>query len=150
LRRFLIPIALVLLAAGCGDSKTVAGTPSLTHADYVRQGDAACQRAEAALASLPQPAGVSQLRAYARQAADIVGEERQALKALRAPGGDRPEADELAAAMDAVVDVAQGLVVVAGAGDARQIEAYIGQHRAADTRAKELARQLGMTTCARA
>ena len=142
-------IALVLLAAGCGDAKKTAGTPPLSHADYVRQADAACQRAEAALASLPQPAGLAQLPSYAKQAADIVGDERQALKGLRAPDGDRPKADELAAAMDAVADVAQGLIVVAGGGDAKEVEAYIAQHRAADTRAKQLAKELGMTICAR-
>jgi hypothetical protein len=143
-------IAVVLLAAGCGDSKKAAGTTSaLSHADYVRQADAACQRAEAALASLPQPAAVAQLPSYAQQAADIVAAEREQLQALRAPDGDRTKADQLGAAMDAVVEVAQGLIVVAGGGDTKEIEAYIAQHRAADTRAKQLAAELGMTVCAK-
>jgi len=150
LRRFLMLTALVVLAAGCGDSKKAAGTqPSLSHAAYVQQADAACQRADAALASLPQPTAVAQLPSYAKQAADIVADEREQLHALRAPDGDRQKADELSAAMDAVVDVAQGLIVVAGNGDAKEIEAYIAQHRAADTRAKQLAKDLGMTVCAK-
>ena len=148
MRRFATLIALVLLAAGCGDSKKPADALQPSHADYVRQADAACQRADAALASLAQPAGVTQLPSYARQAADIVATERQELKALKAPEGDRAKADRLAAAMDEVVDVAQGLVAVAGGGDTKEIEAYVAQHRSADAKAKQLAKELGMTICA--
>ena len=148
MRLLIIPIALALLAAGCGDSKKPADAPQPSHADYVRQADAACQRADAALASLTQPAGVTQLPSYARQAADIVATERQELKALRVPDADRAKADELGAAMDDVVDVADGLVSVAGGGDAKEIEAYVAQHRSADAKAKQVANELGMTICA--
>jgi hypothetical protein len=148
LRLLISLIAVVLLAAGCGDSKKPADAPQPSHADYVRQADAACQRADAALASLTQPAGVAQLPSYARQAADIVAAERQELQALKVPDGDRAKADALAAAMDAVVDAAQGLVQVAGGGDAKEIEAYVAQHRSADAKAKQLANELGMTICA--
>src|SRR5262245_58923670 len=141
-------IAVVLLAAGCGDYKKAGTQPSLRHAEYVQQANAACQRADAALASLAQPTAVAQMPTYAKQAADLVADEREQLRALRAPDVDRTKADELSAAMDAVVDVAQGLIVVAGDGDAKQIEAYIAQHRAADTRAMQLATELGMTLCA--
>jgi hypothetical protein len=143
-------IALAPLAAGCGDSKKVAAPQTLTHAEYVRQADAACRRADLALASLQQPTAVAQLPSYAKQAADIVADERAQLQALRFPGADRDKAEQLSAAMDAVVDVAQGLIVVAGAGDTKAIESYVAQHRAADTRAKQLAKELGMTTCASA
>ena len=142
-------IALVPLAAGCGDAKKAAAPPTLSHAEYVRQADAACRRADAALATLQQPTAVAQLPSYAKRAADIVADERAQLQALRAPSADRDRAEQLSAAMDAVVDVARGLIVVAGGGDAKQIEAYVAQHRAADTRAKQLAKDLGMTTCAR-
>ena len=143
-------IVLVPLAAGCGDTKKAAAPPTLTHAEYVRQADAACRRADAALASLQQPTAVAQVPSYAKQAADIVTDERAELEGLRAPAADREKADQLSAAMDAVVDVAQGLIVVAGGGDSKAIEAYVAQHRAADTRARQLAKELGMTTCAAA
>jgi hypothetical protein len=143
-------IALVPLAAGCGDAKKAAAPPTLTHPEYVAQADAACRRADASLASLPQPTGVAQLPSYAKQAADIVADERAQLHALRAPAADQEKVAQLSAAMDAVVDVAQGLIVVAGGGDRTQIEAYVAQHRAADTRARQLAKELGLTACARA
>src|SRR5689334_1703787 len=141
-------IALVLLAAGCGDAKKAADPRQPSHAAYVRQADEACQRADAALASLAQPSGVAQLPAYARQAADIVTTERKELQALQVPSGDRAKADALGAAMDDVVDVAQGLVEVAGGGDTSEIAAYVARHRSADAKAKQLAKELGMTTCA--
>jgi hypothetical protein len=142
-------LAAVAVLAGCGDSKKPAAGPQLSHADYVRQADAACQRADAALASLPQPTGMAQLPSYAKQASDIVAAERQELTALPAPEADRATAAELAAAMDEVAKVAEGLIAVAGNGSAQEVEAYVSQHRTADARAKQLARQLGMTICAK-
>src|SRR3954471_12789392 len=120
-------LAAVALLAACGDSKKPAAGPQLSHADYVRQADAACQRADAALASLPQPAGVAQLPSYAKQASDIVAAERQETRApdcvarggeerraLHPPAADRARADELGAAMDEVAKAAEGLIAVAG------------------------------------
>jgi hypothetical protein len=115
----------------------------------VRQADAACQRADAALASLPQPAGMAQLPSYAKQAADIVAAERQELQALQPPDADRAKAGELGSAMDDVAKAAEGLIAVAGDGNVQDIEAYVSRNRGADAKAKQLAKELGMTICAK-
>jgi hypothetical protein len=142
-------LAAVALLAACGDSKKPAAGPQLSHADYVRQADAACQRADAALASLPQPAGMAQLPSYAKQAADIVAAERQELQALQPPDADRAKAGELGSAMDDVAKAAEGLIAVAGDGNVQDIEAYVSRNRGADAKAKQLAKELGMTICAK-
>jgi|SRR4051794_261475 len=142
-------LAAVALLAACGDSKKPAAGPQLSHADYVRQADAACQRADAALASLAQPAGIAQLPSYAKQASDIVAAEREALQALQAPAADRATAGQLAAAMDEVAKAAEGLIAIAGGGNAQDIEAYVSRNRGIDAKAQQLAHELGMTVCAR-
>jgi hypothetical protein len=150
LRRSIILVSLVLLIAGCGDSKKASSGEGLTHAGYVQQADAVCQRADDAIAKLRQPTGVADLPAYAKDAAAIVATERDDLKALKAAPGDEVLVKELGSALDDVVRVANGLVKVAGGGNAAAINDFVQQNRAADERAKDLAKQLGSKVCAAA
>ncbi len=76
-----------------------------------------------------QPAGVAHLPSYAKQAAAIVAAEREELKALQPPDADRAKAGELGAAMDEVAKAAEGLIAVAGDGNAQDIEAYVSRNR---------------------
>jgi hypothetical protein len=147
LRRSIILVPLLLLAAGCGDSGKPSSGPGPTHASYVQQADAVCQKADDAIAKLGQPKVISDLPAYAKGAADIVSRERDDLKALQAASGDEVLVKDLGSALDDVVRVANGLVKVAGGGDPAAINDYVKQNRAADTRAKALAKQLGMKVC---
>jgi hypothetical protein len=148
LRRSIILVPLILLAAGCGDSKKPSSGQGLTHASYVQQADAVCQKADDAIAKLGQPSGVADLPAYAKNAAALVLRERDDLKALQAAPGDEVLVKDLGTALDDVVRVANGLVQVAAGGDPAAINDYVKQNRAADQRAKGLAKQLGMKVCA--
>ena len=138
---------LVLLAVGCGDSKKQPSS-GLSHAAYVQQADAVCRKADDALAALGQPKGLADLPAYAKSAAAIVSQERDDLKTLAAAPGDEVLAKDLGTALDDVARVANGLVKVVAGGDPAAINDYVEQNRAADERAKALAKQLGMTACA--
>ncbi len=149
MRRLIILVPLVLLAAGCGDSKkTPSAGQALTRASFVQQADAVCQKADDAVKELGQPNGLADLPAYAKKAAAIVGRERDDLKALPAPVGDEVLVKELRTTLDDVVRVANGLVKVAAGGDPAAINDYVKQNRAADVRAKALAKQLGTRVCA--
>jgi hypothetical protein len=148
LRRSIILVPLILLAAGCGDSKKPSAAEQVTRAAYAQHADAACQKAEDALQALGQPSGVNDLPAYAKRAAAIITKERDDLKALKPASGDEQRVKELGATLDAVVRVANGLVSVAKTGDVAALEDYVTQNGAADQKAKKLAKELGMTVCA--
>jgi hypothetical protein len=148
LRRSTILVLLIPLAAGCGDSEKQSPAQANSRAAYARQADDVCRQADAALTSLKQPSGVTELPAYARRAAAIVSSERDHLKALKAPPGDAGRVKDLGEALDAVVRVANGLVDVAATGDPSALTDYVNQNGAADRKAKKLAGELGMKVCA--
>ena len=139
---------LILLAAGCGDSSKPSSGQDLTHAGYVQEADAVCQKADDAIAKLGQPKTVSDLPAYAKDAAAIVSRERDDLKALNAAPADEVLVKDLGTALDDVVRVANGLEKVTAAGDPSAINDFVRQNGAANSRAKALAKQLGMKVCA--
>ena len=140
---------LVLLAVGCGDSgkKPPAGrAPS--RAAFVEQADAVCQKADDAIADLGQPSGIADLPTYAKKAAAFVSRERDDLKALGTAPGDEVLVKGFGEALDDVVRVANGLAKVAAGGDPAAINDFVKQNGAADERAKDLAKQLGLKICA--
>ncbi len=141
---------LILLIAGCGDSKKPSPDEQVTRAAYAQQADAVCEKAEDDLEQLGQPDGLNDLPAYAKQAAAIVTQERDDLKALPAPPGDEDRVKEFNAALDAVARVARGLEKVAASGDPAAIDDFVKQNGAADRKAKALAKDLGMQICAAA
>jgi hypothetical protein len=147
LRRSIILVPLILLIAGCGDSKKPSPDEQVTRAAYAQQADAVCQKAEDALEALGQPDGLNDLPAYAKQAAAIVMQERDDLKALQAPPGDEDRVEELNETLDAVVRVAKGLENVAASRDPAAIDDFVKQNGAVDQKAKKLARDLGMQVC---
>jgi hypothetical protein len=148
LRRSIILLPLILLAAGCGDAKKPSSGQELTHAGYVQQADAVCQKADDAIAKLAQPKAIADVPAYARDAAAIVSRERDDLKALNAAPGDEVLVKELGTALDDVVRVAKALEKVAAGGDPSAINDFVKQNGAANERAKALAKQLGTKVCA--
>ncbi len=138
---------LVLLIAGCGDSKKPSPDEQVSRAAYAQQADAVCQQADGALQALGQPDGLNDLSAYAKRAAEIVTQERDDLKALQAPAGDEDRVKELNETLDAVVRVAKGLVKVAASGEPAAIDDFVKQNGAVDQKAKKLAKKLGMQVC---
>ena len=137
---------LTLVAAGCGDAKKPSGQ-DLTHAGYVLRADAVCQKADEAIAKLGQPKTIPDLPAYAKDAAAIVSRERDDLKALNAAPGDEVLVQDLGTALDDAVTVAKALEKVAADGDPAAINDFVKQNGAANSRAKALAKQLGMKVC---
>ncbi len=91
--------------------------------------------------ALGQPDGLNDLPAYAKQAAAIVSQERDDLKALQAPPGDEDRVEELNETLDAVVRVAKGLEKVAASGDPAAIDDFVKQNGAVDQKAKKLAQR---------
>jgi hypothetical protein len=148
LRRSIILVPLILLAAGCGGSGKPSAAEQVTRAAYAQQADAVCQKADDALRELGEPDGLSRLPAYARRAAKIVAQERDELKALKPAAGDEERAKELGTTLDAVVRVANGLEAVAKSADVAALDDYVKQNGAADQKVKNLAKELGMTVCA--
>ena len=138
---------LILLIAGCGDSKKSSPDEQVTRAAYAQQADVVCQKAEDALEALGQPDGLNDLPAYATQAAAIVTQERDDLEALQPPVGDEDRVNELNETLDAIVRVAKGLEKVAASGDPAAIDDFVKQNGAADQKAKTLAKDLGMQVC---
>ena len=142
-------MSLVLLAAGCGDSEeAVAGAGTRPTPPTCSRPTPSARRPTTPSPSSDSPSGVGDLPAYAKQAAAIVSQERDDLKALQAAPGDEVLVRELGSALDDVVRVANGLVKVAAGGNAAAINDFVKQNGAADERAKALAKQLGMKVCA--
>jgi hypothetical protein len=144
--RSLLITLLLPLAVACGDS----GPKRLDNAAFVAQADAICKAGDATIAALPRPVVATDIAAYAAPAAAAVRAEYEALKALVPPADVQDKTDALLVEVGKVVEVADGLVVVARTNDAAKITAYIEANRAVDTKANELARALGMKECGRA
>lgn len=138
---------LILLIAGCGDSKKPSPDEQVSRAAYAQQADAVCRKAEDALQALGQPDGLIDLPAYAKRAAAIVTQERDDLNALQAPPGDGDRVKELNETLDAIVRVAKGLEKVAASGEPAAIDDFVKQNGAVDQKAKKLAKELGMQVC---
>ena len=96
----------------------------------MQQADAVCQKADDAIAKLGQPKAITDLPAYAKDAAAIVVARARRPEGAEGRPGRRGAGEGVSAsALDDVVRVANGLVKVAAGGDPAAINDFVKQNR---------------------
>jgi hypothetical protein len=143
MRRVLLALAVVGLAAGCGG-----GSGRLSKEEYVKQADAICTKYNAKLKALPRPTGISALPAYVDRALPLARKGDDELRALEPPKDEEQTAKEWLDQNDSVVGSMERLRDAAKKGDRAGIQTALNEATSANQSANRLARQLGLTVCA--
>ena len=153
MRRLIVVLAFLALAAGCGKS-------GVTKKGYAKKANAICARYTKKVNALQlgAPTKREMLRLLGRTV-QLVRRENAALRGLQAPSAERKDVSAMLGARDALADVfAQNENAIAdyalsaatgggGAAKARaRLQALLGPPQA---RAKRLTEKLGLGTCAR-
>jgi hypothetical protein len=144
LRRFAISaLALVLLAAaGCG------GGGRLTRAEYAKKADAICVKYNGKINALDRPKNEAELVGYVDKAVPLVKDASGELADLKPPQDEQHTADAWNKANADVAVALQHLREGAKAKDQAKMQAALKDGNTANSRANNLARTLGMTSCA--
>jgi len=152
-------VAAILIASGCGDSSSApvtgasgasgpSGSSALTKAEYIKQADAICAEASAAIDSLSGAAATGDESLQASQELEITRSEVQSLQTLTPPDEDRSTLNDFLAALKDEVDALTSLnSAVAAGGDTSAADSELANARA---NAEQAATDYGMKDCGNA
>ncbi|MDQ2984477.1 MAG: hypothetical protein M3R70_11255 [Actinomycetota bacterium] len=152
MRRVVVPLAALVLVAGCGKS-------SVTKQEYAKQANAVCARYAARIAGLPQasPATLQSTTDLIRRTAALVRKENAALRRLESPTRQRKAVRAMLVARDRLIDLFErnaGEIARAsteGAGEPTHASRLARLQRVLgppSARAARLATKLALTVCA--
>jgi hypothetical protein len=141
-RRTLPLLLAATLLAACG------GGGRLSRAEYAKRADAICAGYKRKIEALPQPRSLAQLQALTAKAVPITRQTAEKLRDLKPPKDEQKTADawndsngEILTAMVRIRDAAKK-------NDRSAITSALRDANNANRRSNDLARTLGMKTCA--
>jgi hypothetical protein len=135
-------LAVVVLVAGCG------GKARLTRHEFARQADAICAKYNKKLRGLPQPRTLAQLNTFAAKAVPLVRQAAGELHALKPPNDEQRVADAWNKANGDVVTAMEHVRAAVKKTDRTAVTKALAEGNRANDHSNQLARALGMTTCA--
>ena len=143
MRRALLALLVVLLAAGCGG-----GSGRLSKAEYAKRADAICTKYNAKIRALGRPTAISGLPAYVDKALPLARKGDDELRSLKPPKDEEQKAKEWLDQNDSVVGSMERLRDAAKKGDRAGIQTALNEASSANRTANGLARRLGLRVCA--
>jgi hypothetical protein len=134
----------VLLAAGCGGGGS---GERLTRADYASKADAICGKYNQQTKALANPTNLSDLADVADKTLPILDNALNDLHDLRPPASEQATADEWLAAVEKLKGDLKEIRDKANDNDMKGVQGVVPKATEHNSRANELATQLGMTVC---
>jgi hypothetical protein len=135
----------VLFAAGCGGGG--GGGERLTRADYASQADAICGKYNQQTKALANPTSLSDLADVADKTLPILDNALNDLHDLRPPANEQATADEWLAEVEKLKGDLKEIRDKANDNDTKGVQAVVPKATEHNSRANQLATQLGMTVC---
>jgi hypothetical protein len=142
MRRGLLALVAVLLAAGCGSSSR------LSPEEYSKRADAICTKYNAKIKALGQPGSIRALPGYVDRALPIARKGTDELRGLKPPKDEEKTAKEWLDQNDSVVAAMERLRDAAKHADRTGVQAALTDASSANRAANGFARQLGLRVCA--
>jgi hypothetical protein len=144
-RRLLVVVALVALAAGCGGG----GSDRLSRQEFAKRADALCTKYAADLKKLGQPSSFAELATFTDKAVPLAQKLIDDTKKLKPPKDEQATVDRWNAQNQKVVDAIKALGDAARKSDQKAARQALQLGDAANTESNTLGKQLGMTACTR-
>ena len=145
MQRALILLLATTLLAGCGGN---GGGGTLTRDEYAAQADAICAKYKKQTDALDRPATLPDLADVADDVIRILAKARGELRDLRPPAGEQATASSWLDQFDVVISDVEKIRDKARAKDSAAVRQLAEPALDHNNRANELAKQLGMKTCA--
>lgn len=144
MRRLASLLLLVLTAAACGGG---GNSGELSRAEYTKRANAACVKAEKALADLGGFANFKELEREMKLGRDAMNEAARELRELKPPVKLLADHNELVQLTEQTAALAQRLSVAAGKNDQLEMQKQAERAEKLTTEANELSRKLGLLEC---
>ena len=136
--KVIVGVGLTLAGVSCG------GT---SKADFAREADPVCSKANGELATVTKPANLKQLGEMSTKVATATETQVKALRDLDRPEKDEEDLEAVLGAMDGTVAASRKLASGVSADDGRAVEAAAGELRQAAVKADDGARAYGLGQC---
>jgi hypothetical protein len=139
-----VALFVVLGFPGCGED----GEES--EASFAEQADVLCSEAQHEISLVPQPQDPTdplQLAGFLERAVPVARKQNAELKKLERPESQRPQINDLLAALDAEVDAAEQMLAAAKRDDRASIQRLLTQSGIASAQSKRLADGLDLAVC---
>jgi len=143
-RRLLVVVALVALAAGCGG-----GSDRLSRQEFAKRADALCTKYAADLKKLGQPSSFPELASFTDKAVPLAQKLIDDTKKLKPPKDEQATVDRWNVQNQKVVDAIKALGDAARKSDQKAARQALQLGDAANSESNTLGKQLGMTACTR-
>jgi hypothetical protein len=144
-RRASLLVLTVALAAGCGGGG--GSSERLTRADYAKKADAICGKYNQQTKALANPKSLSDLADVADKTLPILDNALSDLRKLQPPANEQATADQWLAEVEKLKGDLKELRDKARDKDIKAVQAVVPQATEHNTKANQLATQLGMTVC---
>jgi hypothetical protein len=135
----------VLFAAGCGGGG--GSGERLTRADYASKADAICGKYNQQTKALANPTNLSDLADIADKTLPILANALNDLHDLRPPANEQATADEWLAEVEKLKGDLKEIRDKANDNDVKGVQGVVPKATEHNSRANQLATQLGMTVC---
>ena len=140
----LLAATAILLVAGCGG-----GGGRLSKGDYAKKADAICSKYNRKVEALGTPKSLTDIPSFADRALKLTRQGNGELSKLKPPKSEEQTAKEWVAQNELVAKAVADLRDAAKKNDRAAIQAALRRGQAANRTANGLARDLGLSVCAR-
>lgn len=144
MRRAPFLLLAVVFAAGCGGG---GGSERLTRADYAKKADAICGKYSQQTKALANPENLSDLADVADKTVPILDNALKDLRKLKPPANEQATADQWLAEVDNLKGDLTEIRDKAKDKDLKGVQAVVPKATEHNSKANQLATQLGMTVC---
>jgi hypothetical protein len=144
-RRAPFLLLAVVFAAGCGGGG--GSSERLTRADYAKKADAICGKYSQQTKALANPSNLSDLADVADKTIPILDNALDDLHKLKPPADEQATADQWLAEVEKLKGDLKEIRDKAKDKDLKGVEAVVPKATQHNSKANQLATQLGMTVC---
>lgn len=145
MRRAVLGVVVVVLAAGCGGGAKK--TPQLTKAEYATALSKLCASANRQVATLQLTTAMQTWKQNGQKAAKIAGQTVKGFEALTPPDSLLEEAAKYNKASEDIVAAVQDAADAAKDGDVKKFDDAISRQENAGTQARTAAAEIGAKGC---
>jgi hypothetical protein len=141
--------AVAITAAGCGGSGTggSAGGDRLALADFIAQADAICKEYDAKFEALGTPETPAEAADIVRSGSSIAVEQLGKLRELAPPADVEDRINEAYTALDEQIALFDDYAEAADANDTAAVQEISGKLDALNTKADDIAAEIGLEEC---